>query len=37
MKFSRDETAPLELIERWMGESYRLQADPRLVAELDEL
>jgi hypothetical protein len=35
MNFGSREVPPPQLIERWIDESYRLQAPPALIAELD--
>ena len=35
LKFGPDEAPPEGLIERWMDESFRLQAPKRLLAEMD--
>jgi predicted DNA-binding protein (MmcQ/YjbR family) len=34
-QFTKDETPPLDLLRRWVDESYRTVAPRRLVAELD--
>lgn len=36
VKFTNDEPPPLELLERWIDESYRLLAPKQLVAMLSE-
>jgi len=36
LKFAPDERAPEGLLERWLDESYRLQAPRPLVAALDQ-
>lgn len=35
LRFAPDEDAPREIIEEWIDESYRAQAPPALIAELD--